>query len=279
MTIIAIESAVLGLVASAAGACAGVGLAQGLLTIFQALGLDLPADGLHINPAGLAVAAGVGSSPRSRWDIPSDEASSANSGAPFRCGRGAGRVSCSTGDWLRHVGSVGSQCCAVPALGWWDAPLGVVAGGAVLVLVGAVVSGPGISKRASSLIAAPLSRFRGVTGDLARQNAMRSPRRTARTATALIVGVGVVTLFTVFGSSLVASVDQTVAGSLRADFVVGASGFTGPGLDPQLVQQLKAPRRSGGRSLVLQRRCPYRRRRGQPDSCRDYRDPLATGRA
>ncbi len=242
VTMIAIESAVLGLVASAAGACAGVGLAQLLLTIFQALGLDLPTDGLHINPAGLAVAAGVGFVTTVFAGIfPAIEAGRI---PPIAALRSAAAEALAVSRVRLGIGSVtligGLTVLCAPALGWWDAPLGVVAGGAVLVLVGAVVSGPGISKRASSLIAAPLSRFRGVTGDLARQNAMRSPRRTARTATALIVGVGVVTLFTVFGSSLVASVDQTVAGSLRADFVVGASGFTGPGLDPQLVQQLKA---------------------------------------
>ena len=44
---------------------------------------------------------------------------------------------------------------------------------------------------------------------------MRNPRRTAGTASALMVGVAVVTLFTVFAASLKASIDDTIDRSLR----------------------------------------------------------------
>ena len=68
--------------------------------------------------------------------------------------------------------------------------------GAVLTIVGVVVFGPVVARPASRVIGAPLRLLRGVTGSLARENAMRNPRRTAGTAAALMVGVGVVTLFT-----------------------------------------------------------------------------------
>jgi putative ABC transport system permease protein len=63
---------------------------------------------------------------------------------------------------------------------------------------------------------------------------MRNPKRTSGTATALMVGVGVVTLFMVFGASLDASVRDTVARSLRADLVVKSDGFSGSGLSSEL---------------------------------------------
>jgi putative ABC transport system permease protein len=67
---------------------------------------------------------------------------------------------------------------------------------------------------------------------------MRNPRRTAGTATALMVGVGVVTLFMVFGASLDASVSDTVARSIQADLVVQSDSFSGAGLSPELAPRL-----------------------------------------
>jgi len=242
VTMIAIESAVLGLVASALGAIAGLGLAKGLLAFFFSIGLDLPTDGLEINLAGLAIAAGVGFVTTMIAGVfPAIEAARIPPIAALRSAaaeaRSVPRRRLITGTVIVIAGL--AAVCA-PALGWWDEQVAVVAAGAVAVLVGMIVVGPGVARRSAAVIGAPLSRLRGVTGGLARQNAMRSPRRTARTAAALMVGVGVVTLFTVFGSSLVRSVDDTVAASLRADFVVGATGFSGPGLDPTLAPQLAA---------------------------------------
>ncbi len=53
---------------------------------------------------------------------------------------------------------------------------------------------------------------------------MRNPRRTAGTAAALMVGVGVVTLFTIFAASLKASIDNSVSQSFTGDLVVSTGG-------------------------------------------------------
>lgn len=241
VTMIAIESAVLGLVASVAGAFAGLGLAQGFLLAFGAMGLDLPTDGLAVQPAGLALAAAVGFVTTLFAGLfPAIEAGRIPPIAALRSAaaeaRTVSRLRSAAGAALL---TVGAGAIAASGLGWWKAPIAAIACSAVALLVGMVVIGPLVARRAAAVIGAPLERLRGVTGGLARQNAMRSPRRTARTAAALMVGVGVVTLFTVFGSSLVASVDDAVAGSLRADFVVSSVGFSGPGLDPDLGRDLR----------------------------------------
>src|SRR5581483_4337894 len=88
--------------------------------------------------------------------------------------------------------------------------LGRAAIGALLVIIGMVVLGPVVARGASGFLGRPPARLRGMSGVLARENAMRNPRRTAGTATALMVGVGVVTLFTVFAASIKASVDQAL---------------------------------------------------------------------
>ena len=94
-------------------------------------------------------------------------------------------------------------------------------------IVGVVVLGPVVARAASGVLGAPLRRLRGVTGALARENAMRNPRRTAATASALMVGVAVVTLFTVFAASLKASIDDAVERSFAGDLAVTTGTFGG----------------------------------------------------
>jgi putative ABC transport system permease protein len=77
-----------------------------------------------------------------------------------------------------------------------------------------------------------------MTGALARQNALRNPRRTAGTASALMVGVAVVTLFTVFAASLQASIDDTIDRSFGGDLVVTTGAFGGGGISPQLTAEI-----------------------------------------
>src|SRR5918995_1282347 len=88
--------------------------------------------------------------------------------------------------------------------------LGIVGVGAVIMLVGVIVLGPVVARPVAGILGAPLARLRGLTGSLARQNAIRNPRRTAATASALMVGVAIVTLFTVFAASLKQSSADTI---------------------------------------------------------------------
>ena len=102
--------------------------------------------------------------------------------------------------------------------------MAITALGALFVLIGVITLGPVAAGPISRLLGAPLARFRGVTGGLARRNAARSPRRTAGAASALMAGVAVVTLFTVFAASLKATVDETVTRGFTGDLVVESGG-------------------------------------------------------
>jgi putative ABC transport system permease protein len=121
-----------------------------------------------------------------------------------------------------------------------DADLAVAGLGAVLTMIGVVTFGPVVARPAAALVGWPLARARGVTGGLARRNAMRNPRRTSGTAAALMVGVGVVTLFTVFAASIRTSIDDTVSRSFGGDLVVTTGSFGGGGLSPDLATQIGA---------------------------------------
>src|SRR4029077_15141561 len=73
--------------------------------------------------------------------------------------------------------------------------------GALLMIVSFVVLGPAVAGPISRIIGAPLARLRGVPGKMAREDAQRNPRRTSGAAAALMIGVAVVALFTVFAAS------------------------------------------------------------------------------
>ncbi|WP_344947458.1 ABC transporter permease, partial [Actinomadura miaoliensis] len=93
------------------------------------------------------------------------------------------------------------------------------------------------ARPAAALAGALAVRLRGAPGVLARDGASRSPHRTAGAATALMAGIGVVTLLTVFAGSLRASLEDGAAGEFRGGLVV--DGGTG-GLDPRLTAEIAA---------------------------------------
>ena len=235
------EALIVGLVASGVGLLGGVAMAGLLKGLFDALGFALPAGGTVIETTtivtGLVVgvlvtlAAGV---------VPAVKASrvaplaAIREVAVERTAPSLARIVAGTA-----VAVIGVGLTLVAALGDEDM-LAVVGLGAVLTVVGAVVLGPVVARPAAALLGAPVARLRGLPGALARQNAMRNPRRTAGTASALMVGVAVVTLFTVFASSLRASLDDTIDRSFGGDLVVNNGVFGGGGISPDMAAEIES---------------------------------------
>ena len=120
------------------------------------------------------------------------------------------------------------------ALSGGNAGMALVGVGALGSLVGMITLGPAAAKPASAILGAPGARLRGVAGRLARQNAMRTPRRTAGAATALMVGVSVVTLFTVLAASLSAGLNNSVSKSFIGDLVISSGNNQSSGFSPRL---------------------------------------------
>ena len=82
--------------------------------------------------------------------------------------------------------------------------------GALAVFAGVVVLGPVVGPRFVRIVGAPVAAFRGMTGVLARDNAARNPKRTAATASALMIGVALVVLISVFAASARSSIDANI---------------------------------------------------------------------
>jgi putative ABC transport system permease protein len=95
------------------------------------------------------------------------------------------------------------------------------------VLFGVSLFSPRLVRPLASLTGRPLERLRGLTGRLARENAMRKPGRTATTAAALMIGLALVVFVTIFASGLKSSVSKTIDESFRGEIVLqNSDGFS-----------------------------------------------------
>lgn len=230
-----VEATAVAVIASAAGLAGGIGIAAGLQALFPAVGFPFPDGSLVIGavslllPLAVGVLVCLGSAllPAVRAGRTAPLAALRESAVDDS---GASRPRAVTGLVLL-VASVGAALGGTLAPSVW-----LSAAGAVAALVAFVILGPVAATYAVRTLGAPLGRLRGVTGGLARRNALRSPRRTASTATALMIGVAVVSLFTVFGASLKATMNRTVDRSFAGDVAISAPAFGagGSGLSPRL---------------------------------------------
>ncbi|MYS94273.1 MULTISPECIES: ABC transporter permease [Streptomyces] len=238
-----VEATAVAVTASLAGLVGGIGIAAGLQALFPAIGFPFPEGELVVKALSLALPLAVGIVVcLGSALLPAVRAGRT---APLAALRETA-VDTSGASRLRAVTGTGlvALALALTLAGVLVSPSVWLAGaGAVLALVAFVVLGPVASATAVRILGSPLDRLRGVTGVLARQGALRSPKRTAATASALMIGVAVVSLFTVFGASLKATMDQTVSRSFAGDVAVSAPSFGagGSGLSPRLagaVQEL-----------------------------------------
>jgi len=108
-----------------------------------------------------------------------------------------------------------------------------VAAGAVGLLIGVFVLTPLLSRPVIGLVGPLLGGLFGISGKLARQNAVRNPRRTAATASALTVGVTLISALTVIGASLSHAIDQQVTQNMKADIAISAQ--IEPNVSPTLL--------------------------------------------
>lgn len=236
---ITVEAVMIGLVASVGGLLVGLALAVGLTSAMRSIGVDLPG-GIELTPNSAIISIVVGLVVTLLASLA--PALRASRVSPMAALRDAAIDRSDTSMVRAALGVVltlgGAALVGSSALGDGGTPLGVVGGGAVLCLVGLIVLGPVVARPAARWIGAPVAAARGASGGLARGNAMRNPRRTAGTASALMIGVSVVALFTVVASSLTTMVRDSIVGSISAELIMVDSGFSGSGMSPELATRL-----------------------------------------
>jgi putative ABC transport system permease protein len=237
-----LEALAIGVIASIVGLALGVLVAAGLKALLAAFGLDIPAGGIVFAPSTIVISliAGVGvtlvaaiSPARKAGKIP-----------PVAALRDVAVGSTGYGSKQRMIIGALILVAGAAALGYglFGSPenaLPLVGLGVLLVFFGVTVLGRTIALPLSRFIGWPLPRARGIRGQLARENAMRNPKRTASTASALMIGVGLVAFITIFAASTKASFSKTIDDAFTGDFVITSpAGFGAGGLDPGLAKKL-----------------------------------------
>jgi putative ABC transport system permease protein len=107
--------------------------------------------------------------------------------------------------------------------------------GTLAILVGVSLTTPVVGRpivRAVGWLYKPIF---GTVGVLATQNSLRNPRRTAATASALMIGLTLMSMMSVFGASLASSLDKSISATLTAQLV--DSNATGQGFSPTIADQ------------------------------------------
>jgi putative ABC transport system permease protein len=256
------EAAVIGLVGGIVGLFAGVAVARGLQALIGLFGLNITG-GLPVQPSTIVAAMTVGivvtlaSAVVPAWRagrIAPVAAMRDDIALPERSLRRRGIL----GLVLILLGS-GLLTYAVTGLNG-GAAARTLGAGAFLTFIGMVVSAPLLSRPVIRVLGLPGARVSRTVGRLARDNTLRNPRRTATTAISLMIGLALVSAFSVIAATSKASVNQLVDDQVRADFVLsgGNAPFANTVVDAAgrlpgvaaVVGQGAVPVRIGGKDTV-----------------------------
>lgn len=219
-----IEAVMLGITGSVLGIGGGIGLAIGLMKLMGKAGMKLDTSQLTIKATtpiiGLAIGVIVtvisAYIPARRAGKISPMAALRDAGTPAD-GK-AGRIRAAIGILVCAAG--GLALIAAGQASKASAGGGLLGLGVLLTLVGFVIVGPLLAGVIVRAVSAVLLRFFGPMGRLAERNALRNPRRTGATASALMIGLALVAGMSVVGSSMVASADDQLDKSVGADFIL-----------------------------------------------------------
>ena len=213
---VAVEALVIGVLGSVTGLFLGLALAKGLKAIFVLFGIDLPTAGTVFETRTVIVCLVVGTvvtllaslrPARRATRVPPIAA--VREGAELPRGRFAG--------WTPYISAatlvVGVLLLAYGVLGH-NLPTATrlfsLGAGILLLFFGVAANASRLVRPLASVLGWPATRLGGAAGTLARDNAMRNPKRTASTASALMIGLALVTFVAILGQGIRSSFESAV---------------------------------------------------------------------
>jgi putative ABC transport system permease protein len=230
---VVVEALLIGFTGSILGLLAGFGFAKGINGLLTSFGIDLPNTGTVFLPrtviVGLLVGVGItlvsSIAPALRATHVSPMEALREAALPE--GHKRGRVATGVAVLL---GVVGLGLLLYGLFGTFDssgAAAGLMGGGSAAILFAASLFSPTLVRPLANLAGKPIEALRGITGRLARENAMRKPGRTATTAAALMIGLALVTFVTVFAAGISKSVGSVIEDNFQGDITIQATdGFS-----------------------------------------------------
>ncbi len=232
---IIIEALVVGTLAALVGLFLGLALAKGLFKLFDAVGFTLPNQGLIFETRTIIVSLAVGIIVTLLASLrPAVRATrvppiaAVREGATLPEGRFA-RFRLPAAILLAVLGF------ASLLYGLFAPDLGTAAillfllGGALLVFFGVALLSVRLVPPLAGVLGWPAQKIGGTAGTLARENAQRNPQRTASTASALMIGLALVTLVSLLAAGIISSFKGAVNDIWKnADYAVTAQNNFSP---------------------------------------------------
>ena len=226
-----IEAGAIGVLSSFAGLLVGPAVALLARTVFKAAGVEVPSTGLALEPrtAAIALAVGIGVTLVAGL-LPGLRATRVSPVEGLRAGAGAetprrpGLGSAGIALLLAFVGAG----VALTGSGSSSARLAAASVGAVLMLLAGVLLVPLFVPVAARMLAWPLERKGGIVARLARENATRTPARTAITASSLMIGIALVLFVSVYIGGVRTTTRRAIERTFAADFAIGSADGTSP---------------------------------------------------
>lgn len=234
-----IESVVVGLLGSAIGLVAGIGLSRGLTAALKAASIDVPTGGLVVPTSTIRNTIIIGTIVTvASALLPARRAGKVPPLAAMRetaletAGPGRKRL-------IGGLATIAAGLVVIAAV-IAGADTNLLGLGIVMVFIGTIVLGPILARPVALFLGRPAARFRGVTGSMARQNSARNPKRTARTASPVLIGVALVTAVTALAASIKGQIDTVVTKQFKGDYAITTSNRGFGGLSPQMAVDVAA---------------------------------------
>jgi putative ABC transport system permease protein len=233
------EALAVGLIGSTVGLGVGYLLALGLRWVFGLIGLDLSRAEFPVTWQTVAWSYGVGLVVTAIASIlPAVRASRIPPMAAMRDDVALPEAT------LRRRVMVGVGLVVLGAAGMTFGLLGegttglvLIGGGILAVLIGIALMSAWLGKPVLLLFEVVYRRLFGTVGSLAAQNALRNPRRTAATASALMIGLALMAMMSIFGTSASASTDAAIGKTLTSQFII--SNVVGQSFSPDVAAQVR----------------------------------------